>query len=124
MHIINLQLSAGCTAAQKTDLLKKASQVVVETVNAPLPTVRIALQEIEHDHAIVAGEIGTRMATFVVYLIVGRTEEQKAALIAGLNKVTAETAGISDQHVRILVHDMPKTDIGMAGGLSAKAAGR
>ncbi|WP_241134528.1 tautomerase family protein, partial [Achromobacter xylosoxidans] len=62
MPILNVQIMQGHSAAQKTALLKAASQAVVESIAAPLSSVRIVLQEIPAEHVIVAGEIGKAMA--------------------------------------------------------------
>ncbi|WP_338404863.1 tautomerase family protein, partial [Achromobacter xylosoxidans] len=51
-------------------------------------------------------------------------EARKAALIAALNQAVCASIGISGEDVRVLIRDVPKTDMGVANGLSAKAAGR
>ena len=53
MPILNVQIMQGHSAAQKTALLKAASQAVVESIAAPLSSVRIVLQEIPAEHVIV-----------------------------------------------------------------------
>ena len=124
MPILNVQIMQGHTAAQKAALLKAASNAVVESIAAPLPSVRIVLQEVPAEHVIVAGEIGKRMARVDVDLIEGRDEAKKAALIAALNQAVCDSIDISGEDVRVLLRDVPKTDMGVANGLSAKAAGR
>lgn len=124
MPILNVQIMQGHSAAQKTTLLKAASQAVVESIAAPLPSVRIVLQEIPAEHVIVAGEIGKAMARVDAALIEGRDEAKKSALIAALNQAVCDSIGISGEDVRVLIRDVPKTDMGVANGLSAKAAGR
>lgn len=124
MPILNVQIMQGHSAAQKTALLKAASQAVVESIAAPLSSVRIVLQEIPAEHVIVAGEIGQAMARVDAALIEGRDEARKAALIAALNQAVCASIGISGEDVRVLIRDVPKTDMGVANGLSAKAAGR
>lgn len=124
MPILNVQIMQGHSAAQKTALLKAASQAVVESIAAPLSSVRIVLQEIPAEHVIVAGEIGKAMARVDAALIEGRDEAKKSALIAALNQAVCDSIGISGEDVRVLIRDVPKTDMGVANGLSAKAAGR
>lgn len=124
MPILNVQIMQGHSAAQKTTLLKAASQAVVESIAAPLSSVRIVLQEIPAEHVIVAGEIGKAMARVDAALIEGRDEAKKSALIAALNQAVCASIGISGEDVRVLIRDVPKTDMGVANGLSAKAAGR
>jgi 4-oxalocrotonate tautomerase len=124
MPIVNLQMTSGYSTAQKTALLKQATQAITESIGAPISSVRIAIQEIATNHVIVAGEIGKEMVLFTVSLITGRTEEKKAALILALNKAACAATGISSKDVRVMVRDVPNTDMGMADGVSAKAAGR
>ena len=124
MPILNVQIMQGHSAAQKTALLKAASQAVVESIAAPLASVRIVLQEVPADNVIVAGEIGKAMARVDAALIEGRDEAKKSALIAALNQAVCASIGISGEDVRVLIRDVPKTDMGVANGLSAKAAGR
>ncbi|MBV7486948.1 tautomerase family protein [Bordetella sp. BOR01] len=124
MPILNVQIMQGHSAAQKTSLLKNCSQAVVDSIAAPLPSVRIVLNEAAPEHVIVAGEIGKAMALVLVGLIEGRTDEKKAALIAALNRAVEESIGISGQDIRVIITDVPKTDMGVAGGITALAAGR
>src|SRR5690554_2045445 len=124
MPILNILLNQNTTPAQKTQLLENVSQAVVESIGAPLSSVRVCLQTVDAQHVIVAGEIGKTMAQVNAFLLPGRTEEQKQALIAALTRAVADGAGVSDQDSRIIIQDIPTTDMGVAGGISAKAAGR
>ncbi|AUT47368.1 tautomerase family protein [Achromobacter sp. AONIH1] len=124
MPILNIQILQGHAAAEKSGLLRAASEAVVQSIAAPLSSVRIVLHEVPAGHVIVAGEIGKRMAQVDVALIEGRDEAKKAALIAALNQAVCGAIGISGEDVRVLIRDVPKTDMGVANGLSAKAAGR
>ena len=124
MPILNVQISQGCSASQKTALLQKMTQAVVDSVNAPLASVRIALLEIPRDHVIVAGEIGQEMVVVSAALITGRSDDLKAALIAAIAESVEQATGISTQHVRVILHDIPKADMGVAGGRTALASGR
>ncbi|MBO9353451.1 4-oxalocrotonate tautomerase [Bordetella petrii] len=124
MPILNVQIMQGHSAAQKTSLLKNCSQAVVDSIAAPLPSVRIVLDEADPAHVIVAGEIGKAMALVQARLIAGRTDDKKAALIAALSRAVNASIGISEQDVRVIITDVPKTDMGVAGGITALAAGR
>jgi len=73
---------------------------------------------------IVGGEIGKAMARVDVAPISGRDEAKKAALIAALNEAVCGSIGISGQDVRVLLRDVPNTDMGAANGITAKANGR
>jgi phenylpyruvate tautomerase PptA (4-oxalocrotonate tautomerase family) len=82
------------------------------------------LHEIDPEHIIVGGETGKQSVVFHVHLIVGRTEAQKNALYVALNSAACESLGVAGDDVRVLLDDIPNTDMGMANGVSAKAAGR
>ncbi len=124
MPMLNVQILQGHSAAKKTDLLKKLTQSVVDSIGAPLSSVRVVLQEIPAEHVIVAGEIGKEMVMITVGLIRGRTEDQKAAVIAAMSEATEQAIGVSKQNIRVILFDRPATDFGVAGGITAKAAGR
>lgn len=122
--MLNVQILQGHSAAKKTDLLKKLTQSVVDSIGAPLASIRVVLQEIPPEHVIVAGEIGKEMVMITVGLIRGRTEDQKAAVIAAMAEATEQAIGVSKQNIRVILFDRPATDFGVAGGITAKAAGR
>lgn len=124
MPILNIQIVQGRSAQQKKALLTNVSQAVVDSIAAPVTSVRVMLSEIPADHVIVAGELAKDAALVQAMLISGRTEEKKAALLAALSRAVHQSIDISEQDVRVIITDVPNTDMGMAGGISAKAAGR
>lgn len=124
MPIINVQIMQGHSVVQKTALLKNMTQAVVDSISAPLASVRVVIQEVPRENVIVAGELGKDMALATVGLISGRTQDQKAALIAALANSVEQSIGLSIQNVRVILLDTPTTDMGVAGGQTAKAAGR
>jgi len=58
-----------------------------------------------------------------IYLIEGRTEEQKRALIEKVTRAIIEAVDAPKENVRVWLHDMPKENWGI-GGVSAKDLGR
>lgn len=124
MPILNILLNQNPAPATKKQLLEGVTQAVVESIGAPLSSVRATIQTIEAQDAIVAGEIGKSLAQVTVILLPGRTETQKQALIAALSQIIADTIQVSDQDSRIIIHDIALTDMGVAGGISAAVAGR
>lgn len=124
MPILTIQVPTGHSPSQKTALLKGLTQAVTSSINAPLPSVRVTISEVPPEWTIVAGEIGQPAALIHCALIEGRSEALKAALIAALAKAVEDALGLSMAHTRILLQDYPTTDMGVAGGISAKAAGR
>lgn len=124
MPILTIKIPTGHTPEQKTALLKGLTDAVIRALNAPLPSIRVTIEEISPEHTIVAGQIGQPAALIHAALIAGRTEELKAALIAELANAVQDAIGLSTAHTRTLIQDYPTTDMGVAGGMSAKAAGR
>lgn len=58
-----------------------------------------------------------------IYLIEGRTEEQKRALIEKVTRAIVEAVNAPQENVRVWLHDVPKQNWGIAG-VSAKDLGR
>lgn len=124
MPILTIKIPTGHSSEQKTALLKGLTDAVTKSLNAPLSSIRVTIDEISPENTIVAGQIGQPMALIHAALIAGRTEELKAALIAELARAVQESIGLSMEHTRTLIQDYPTTDMGVAGGISAKASGR
>lgn len=124
MPILNIFVNHNVTPAQKQQLLELSSQAVVDSIGAPLANVRGIVQTVDANSTIVAGEIGKEQVQVTVYLLPGRTDEQKEALIAALSRAVTDSVGVSDQDSRVIIHDIPLSDMGVAGGISAQAARR
>ena len=58
-----------------------------------------------------------------IYLIEGRTEEQKRAVIQKVTQALCEAVGAPKENVRVWIHDVPNTNWGIAGA-PAKDLGR
>ncbi len=58
-----------------------------------------------------------------IYMIEGRTEEQKRAVIEKVTEALHEAVGAPKETIRVWIHDMPKTNWGIAGK-TAKDLGR
>jgi 4-oxalocrotonate tautomerase len=58
-----------------------------------------------------------------IYLVEGRSEEQKAAVIEKVTQALCEAVGAPKENVRVWILDVPKTNWGIAGK-SAKELGR
>jgi 4-oxalocrotonate tautomerase len=58
-----------------------------------------------------------------IYLLEGRSEEQKRAVIEKVTQALVEALGAPQENVRVWIHDMPKTNWGIAGK-TAKDLGR
>ncbi len=58
-----------------------------------------------------------------IYMVVGRTPEQKKAVIEKVSQALVEATGAPIANVRVWIHEMPKENWGIAG-VSAKDLGR
>lgn len=58
-----------------------------------------------------------------IYMLEGRTEDQKRAVIEKVTQALHEAVGAPKEAIRVWIHDMPKTNWGIAG-VSAKDLGR
>lgn len=58
-----------------------------------------------------------------IYLIEGRSEEQKRAVIEKVTAALCEAVGAPKDNVRVWIQDVPRTNWGIAG-VSAKDLGR
>jgi 4-oxalocrotonate tautomerase len=58
-----------------------------------------------------------------IYMLEGRTEDQKRAVIEKVTQALHEAVGAPVESIRVWIHDMPKTNWGIAG-VSAKDRGR
>jgi 4-oxalocrotonate tautomerase len=58
-----------------------------------------------------------------IYMLEGRTEEQKRAVIEKVSAALVEATGAPIANVRVWIQDVPKENWGIAGG-SAKDLGR
>jgi len=58
-----------------------------------------------------------------IYMIEGRTAEQKRAVIEKVTQALVEAVGAPKETVRVWIHDVPKENWGIAG-ISAKELGR
>jgi 4-oxalocrotonate tautomerase len=58
-----------------------------------------------------------------IYMIEGRTAEQKKAVIEKVTQALVEAVGAPKENVRVWIHDVAKENWGIAG-VSAKDLGR
>jgi 4-oxalocrotonate tautomerase len=58
-----------------------------------------------------------------IYLIEGRTEEQKRAVIENVTRALVEAVGAPKEAVRVWIQDVPSANWGIAG-VTAKSLGR
>ena len=124
MPYVTISASQNFSAEQKKHLLERSSAAVVESIGAPLASVRVLLHDLPDGYYLNAGQFNTPAVMFQVELIEGRTDQQKDALIAALSLAGNEATGVSQDEVRVRLIDFPKANMGMAGGVSARSLGK
>ena len=124
MPIVTLHITEGQDAARKAALLQASTQAIEASIGAPINSIRIMMQEYKAENVMLAGQAGQTLVHYQTYLIAGRMPEQKAALISALNGAACLALGVTGNQVRVTVLDVPKTDMGVADGITALAAGR
>lgn len=124
MPIVNAYFTSGYTAEQKKAFLNECAASIQVSLQAPTSSIRIVLHESSADNNWIAGHADNKLALLVVYLIEGRTTEQKRSLIAALNAACVQTLNVGIEDARIVINDIPKDSMGVAGGISALDAGR
>lgn len=124
MPFINITATQPLSAEQRQQLIQRTSDAVIETLSTSLPSVRILLNELPSGHYFCGGKFDAAAILYDIDMIEGRTEEAKANLIQKLSHVAHETTGVALDDVRTRLSDFPKENIGMAGGITAKKAGR
>lgn len=55
-----------------------------------------------------------------IYMIEGRTDEQKKAVIEKVTEALHEAVGAPRENIRVWIHDVPKTQWGIAGKTAAE----
>ncbi|MCK4932128.1 MAG: 2-hydroxymuconate tautomerase family protein [Candidatus Aminicenantes bacterium] len=61
MPLVEVHLLEGRTDEQKEALLKAITTAVHESIDAPLPTIRVWINEFSPKHYMIAGELKSRM---------------------------------------------------------------
>lgn len=74
-------------------------------------------------NSIAASSAGESMPFVQIYMLEGRSEEQKRAVIEKVTAAICEAVDAPPQNVRVWIHDMPNTNWGIAGRV-AKDIGR
>jgi len=127
MPTIQAHIMEGHSAGQKERLIASLTDAVVETIDAPINSVCVLIDEVPRAHFGFAGKAATAdtapRAVLQAFLIAGRTDAQKVRLIEGLTAAVAESIGVDPGIVRVFIADLPNTDFGL-GGKTALALGR
>jgi 4-oxalocrotonate tautomerase family enzyme len=124
MPTLEVYLPQGHADERKASLIHGLTQATVDAIGAPAESVRILLSELPASNIGLGGKLTpAALPVIVAILIAGRTEAQKAALIAHLSGTSAAVLDVPLQSTRVMIKDIPNTDFGLRGK-SARALGR
>ena len=128
MPFAQVHLVEGHSAEQKRAVIAKVTQSLQDAVGAPRPNIRVWIQELPKCDFGIGGETvdvleDTALPFAQLFLIEGRTEEQKRAVIENVTQALEEAVGAARQVIRVWIQEVPKTNWGIAGK-TAKDIGR
>ena len=128
MPFAQVHITEGHTAEQKRVLIEKITQAVHDSVGAPKPNIRVWLRELpKADYGIGGTQVEAlddANAPFAqMFMMEGRTEEQKAAVIDLVSQAFVDALGAALEKTRVWITEVPKTNWGI-GGKTAKSIGR
>lgn len=129
MPNIQMFIPQGVADQPKAELIAHLTEATCQSLDASADSVRVWLTEIPSSSFGCGGVVeasaagGEGLAFIQAILIAGRTETQKAALIASMTDAVVLTLGVPKGIVRVAVQDIPNTDFGIAGA-TAKSIGR
>ena len=122
MPILQAFLTRPDGAPQRQALCAAYAGCLIEKLSSQPERIRLQVIPVDRSGVFVAGQPEADLAMLHVYLLPGRSHGTKAALIEALARVTTEHTGLGDDHVRVLVHEIPREDIGF-GTRTASALG-
>ena len=124
MPYITITATQPVPADQKKQLIQNTHDAVIETLSVPVQSIRIILHELPEGSYFCAGQFDVPAIIYDIDMMAGRTEDAKAKLIHRLSQVAHEATSVSFDEVRTRITEFPKENMGMAGGITAKQAGR
>ncbi|GHT83810.1 4-oxalocrotonate tautomerase [Betaproteobacteria bacterium] len=122
MPNIETFLPHGYDDQKKVALINGLTRATVESVGAPLSSVRVWISEVGARDFGLGGEICTRAEAGIIvqaFLIAGRSDAQKATLIRAMTDAAVTTLSISRDNVRVIIRDIFNGDFGIGGDTAA-----
>ena len=126
MPTIQAFIMEGHADSQKARLIGDLTDAVVTSIDAPIDSVCVILNEIPRANFGIAGvpanAVTPPRAVLQAFLIAGRTDVQKTRLVEALSAAVA-AIDVDPAVVRVFIQDLPNADFGL-GGRTAAALGR
>ena len=124
MPTLEVYLPQGYADERKAQLIEGLTAATVQAIGALAESVRILLTELAAANAGLGGKLTpAALPVAIAILIAGRTDAQKAALIAQLSEAMSAILDVPLPATRVMIKDIPNTDFGL-GGKTARALGR
>jgi len=89
------------------------ARCLVEALSSRPERIRVQVVHVDASGVYVAGQPQADLALLHVYLLPGRKAAIKTALIEALTHTTMQHTGLDNDHVRVLVHEIPHESIGL-----------
>ncbi len=123
MPYIHVFLNKQYSSQKKEKLMHSLSHATAQSLGASPASVRVKLIPLDSLDTMVAGVVGVEIAEVYVYLMAGRSTEQKEALFRAINIAVQDSLEVAPDLSRTVIQDVATIDLGLAGGLSAKQSG-
>ncbi|WP_374259906.1 2-hydroxymuconate tautomerase family protein [Zoogloea sp.] len=128
MPFAQVYLVEGQTAQEKRAVIANITQALQDAVGAPRPNVRVWIHDVPKSNFGVGGECiedleDSNFPFVQLFLIEGRTEEQKRAVIENVTHALEVSVGAQKGRIRAWIQEVPKANWGIAGQ-TAKDLGR
>lgn len=128
MPFAQVYLVEGHDAEQKRAVIRNVTQAIQDAVGAPRPNVRVWMMDLPRGNFGVGGECledceDSNYPFAQLFLLEGRSEEQKRTLIEKVTQALEEALNASRDKLRVWITEVPKTNWGIAGR-TAKDMGR
>ena len=112
MPIVTIKTTARMDTERKKSMTRETMRIIHETVGAPLANIRVFMESYSADDFM--GE-ADNAAVIQVEWVAGKQKEQKKSMIEELTKTMVEKGGINISNVIVLIHEIPLSDVGVAG---------
>ncbi|MFA5664066.1 tautomerase family protein [Castellaniella sp.] len=123
MPFIKIHLAAERSSEQKKSLVQECASAVSSALDVSGSVVHVFLDSYGADSALIGQDPAAEMVLFEVYLLEGRSAQEKEAAIAALDAAGVRCLGVSAKASRVIIHDLARENYGTTGGISALKAG-
>lgn len=128
MPFIRITLGRTVSTAHKQAIARQSTALIADLLHKRAAVTAVHVDCVAADGWCIAGEPLAEALTPAhgeIYITAGtNTAEEKAAMIAALHRLLAETCGALPEASYIVIHEIPATDWGYAGQTQAARRGK